>query len=157
MVKRLWKIDGGFYWSLTQMSLTPKYFPSGIYPIEMNSGTHTTWCKMGLFIINKMSKQPKCPSTAEWINYYIKITILLHLCEEIHACAQSLCCIQLFPTPQTVACQASLSSGIFQARILEWVAVSYSRGFSWPQGQTCVFCISCTGSQTLYHRVTWEA
>ena len=38
-----------------------------------------------------------------------KIIILLHLCEEIHACAQSLSCIQLFPTPQAVACQAPLS------------------------------------------------
>ena len=23
--------------------------------------------------------------------------------------------------------------GIFQARILEWVAISYSRGYSWPK------------------------
>ena len=30
-------------------------------------------------------------------------------------------------TPWTVACQAPLSMG-FQARILEWVAISFSRG-----------------------------
>ena len=30
--------------------------------------------------------------------------------------------------------------GISQARILEWVAVSFSRGFSWPRGQTQVSC-----------------
>ena len=29
-------------------------------------------------------------------------------------------------TPWTVACQASLSMGFFQARILEWVAISVS-------------------------------
>ena len=33
-------------------------------------------------------------------------------------------------TPWTVACQASLSMGILQARILEWVAISFSRGSS---------------------------
>ena len=31
-------------------------------------------------------------------------------------------CIQLFVTLWTVVCQAPLSMGIFQAKILEWVA-----------------------------------
>ena len=35
--------------------------------------------------------------------------------------------VQLFATPWTVAHQAPLSMGILQARILEWVAVPYSR------------------------------
>ena len=42
----------------------------------------------------------------------------------------SLSCVQLFATPWTVAYQAlrSLSvHGIFQARVLEWVAISFSR------------------------------
>ena len=43
-----------------------------------------------------------------------------------------------FVTPWTVASQASLSIGIFQARILEWVAVFCRRGSSWPSNQTCV-------------------
>ena len=43
-------------------------------------------------------------------------------------CAQSLSCVQLFVTPWSVAHQAPLSMGIFQARILEWVAMSSSRG-----------------------------
>ena len=32
--------------------------------------------------------------------------------------------------------------GIFQARILEWVAISFSRGSSRPRDQTQVFCIA---------------
>ena len=39
---------------------------------------------------------------------------------------------QLFETPWTVAHQAPLSIGILQARILEWVAVPFSRGSSQP-------------------------
>ena len=37
---------------------------------------------------------------------------------------------------------------IFQARVLEWVAISFSRGFSWPRDWTQVSCIV---SKTLYH------
>ena len=44
--------------------------------------------------------------------------------------------------------------GISQARVLEWVAISYSRGSFWPRHQTS---ISCTGRQILYHWATWEA
>ena len=32
--------------------------------------------------------------------------------------------------------------GILQARILEWVAIPFSRGFSQPKDQTQVFCIA---------------
>ena len=31
--------------------------------------------------------------------------------------------------------------GIFQGRVLEWVAISFSRGSSWPRNQTWVSCI----------------
>ena len=35
--------------------------------------------------------------------------------------------------------------GIFQARILEQAAISFSRGSSPPRNLTPIFCISCTG------------
>ena len=41
-------------------------------------------------------------------------------------------------TPLTVACQAPPSMGFFQARILEWVASSFSKGSSQPRDQTQV-------------------
>jgi len=31
---------------------------------------------------------------------------------------------------------------ILQARILEWVAISYSRGFSWPRDRTGLLAVS---------------
>ena len=43
--------------------------------------------------------------------------------------------------------------GISQARILEWVAISYSRDSSWPRNQTH---ISCVGRRILYHWATKE-
>ena len=43
---------------------------------------------------------------------------------------------------------------IFQARILEWVAISFSGGSSWPRVRTR---ISCIGRWILYHWATREA
>ena len=45
-------------------------------------------------------------------------------------------------TPCTLACQAPLSMGILQARILEWVAISFSRGSSQPRDWTWVSSIA---------------
>ena len=43
--------------------------------------------------------------------------------------------VQPFAAPWTVACQAPLSVGILQARILEWVAMPYSREMQLSQSQ----------------------
>ena len=51
----------------------------------------------------------------------------------------------------------SCAHGIFQARICEWVAISSSRGSSWPREWTCISCITCIGRSILYHWATWEA
>ena len=47
--------------------------------------------------------------------------------------------------------------GISQARILEWVAISSSKGYSRPRDWTRVSCTSCTGRQILYRWATGEA
>ena len=47
--------------------------------------------------------------------------------------------------------------GIFLAGILEWVAISYSKGSSQRGDQTRVSCVSCIGKWILYHYATWEA
>ena len=50
---------------------------------------------------------------------------------------------QLCPTLRPVDCSPPSSSvhGILQARILEWVAISFSRGSSQPRDRTQVSCI----------------
>ena len=70
-------------------------------------------------------------------------------CVYVHA--QWLSGAQFFVNPWTVARQAPPVHGIFQARILEWVAISYSRGSSQPQGLNPASCISWVGLQILYH------
>ena len=40
--------------------------------------------------------------------------------------------------------------GMFQARLLEWVAICSSRGSSQPRDPTHISCISCIGKRILY-------
>ena len=46
---------------------------------------------------------------------------------------------------------------IFQARILEWVAISSSRGSSPLRYRTHVSCVFWIERQILYHCTAWEA
>ena len=46
---------------------------------------------------------------------------------------------------------------IFQASILEWVAISSSRGSSWPRDWTCVCCVSSTADGFFTHWAIEEA
>ena len=71
--------------------------------------------------------------------------------------AQSLSCVWLFATTRVVARQASLSMGFSQARMLEWITISSSRGIFWPRDRTHVSSVPCIGRQILYHWATWEA
>ena len=62
----------------------------------------------------------------------------------------------IFNSCNTLDCNRPGSSvyEIFQARILEWVAVSFSRGSSRARDWTCV---SWTGRWILCYQATWEA
>ena len=50
--------------------------------------------------------------------------------------AKSFSRVQFFATLWTLAHQDPLSMRILQARILEWVAMPFSRGFSRPRNRT---------------------
>ena len=49
--------------------------------------------------------------------------------------------------PLNYSLPGSSVHGIFQARILEWIAISSSKGSSQPRDQTCVSCSSCIGGR----------
>ena len=53
-------------------------------------------------------------------------------------------------TPMDCSPPGSSVHGILQARILEWVAISFSRGSFQPRDQICLY-VSCIGWQILYH------
>ena len=66
--------------------------------------------------------------------------------------AQSLSHLSLCD-PMDCSLPGSSVPGISQARILEWVAISFSRVPSLPRDETC---ISCIGRWILYHCTTWS-
>ena len=71
--------------------------------------------------------------------------------------AQSLICVGLFKTLRTIAHQAPLSMGLSQARILEWVVISFYRWASQARDRIPVSCVPSNGGQILHHFTTWEA
>ena len=56
--------------------------------------------------------------------------------------------------PMGCSLPGSSIHGILQARILEWVAISFSRGSSWPRNRTQVSCI--TGSYKGSPLLEWQ-
>ena len=56
-----------------------------------------------------------------------------------------------FCDPMGCSLPGSSVHGILQARIPEWVAISFFRGSSPPRDRTCVSCIYCIGRWVLYH------
>ena len=63
-------------------------------------------------------------------------------------CAQS--CLTLW-NHMDCSLPGSSVHRIFQARILEWVVISSSRGSSWPRDWIHIFCFSCISRQILDH------
>ena len=59
--------------------------------------------------------------------------------------------------PQRRSPPDSSVCGILQARTLKWVAISSSRGSSWPTDWAPVSCVFCTGRLILYHWAIREA
>ena len=62
--------------------------------------------------------------------------------------------VQLFCDPIDYSLSGPSVNEIFQARLLEWFAIFFSKGSSGPKDWTHSFCI---GRQTLYHWATREA
>ena len=63
---------------------------------------------------------------------------------DLHACCSCAQLLQSFPTlcnSVDFSPPGSSIHGILQARILEWVAIFFSRGYSWPRNQTWVSLI----------------
>ena len=108
------------------------------------------WYKTG----KKQTKKPKAQQTNKKTHSRTKqgektwISNTLCCC-----CLVAKSCPTLF---DPVGCRPPGSSvhGIFQARKLEWVVISFSRGSSQPRDWTCV---SCIGRWMLNHCATREA
>ena len=66
----------------------------------------------------------------------------------LYACVLSR--LWLFCDPVDSSPPDSSVCGISQARVVECVGISSSRGSSWPRDWTCLSCVSCIGRCILY-------
>ena len=73
--------------------------------------------------------------------------------EWVPVCMHAQLCMTLCD-PMGCSPRGSYIRGISQARILEWCAISSSRGSTWPRDQTHISSGCCTGGQILYHWAT---
>ena len=72
-------------------------------------------------------------------------------------CVKSLQSCHTLWDPMDGSLPGSSVNGILQARVLEWVTISSSRGSSWPSDWTLVSYVSCIGRQVFTTSTTREA
>ena len=97
--------------------------------------------------IYKTSKYKKNHFWENICNTYDRISMCV--CPVAQSCL-ALC------DPMDYSPPGSIVHGIFQAGILEWLTIAYSKGSSQPRDWTHVSCISCS-RQILTTSATWEA
>ena len=126
-------------WNALSFPFPLKYFPcENIFIIQDRSALSLKTCSSAFSII-------------AWVPFMFPqfplITSLTALAVQeyvVHTHTQSLSCLTLCD-----AMECSLPSfsvhGTFQARILEWVAISSSSPSSQPRHQTHISCVSCIG------------
>ena len=115
------------------------------------SSTKLLHCRQILYYLSHQGSS----SISISISIYI---IYTHTHTHTHiACVKGLCCaksLQLCPTPcDPMDCSPPCPSvhRILQVRILERVAMPFSREPPQPWDQTCISYVSCTGRLVLYH------
>ena len=122
----LWSINfqQGWRFNRERSVFSTKAAKTTGYPHAKEGGTYlTSYIKTN----SKMEQRPKCM-----------------LAKSLQSCLTLL---------DPMECSQSDSSvhGILQARIMEWVAIPFSRGSSQPRDRTSISYVSCTGWQVLYH------
>ena len=110
------------------------------------------WCHLNC-VVSRGSKGPcLCYSSLIWLLRPVNSFRWQHLCCHFSsaldpvAVVLSLSCVWLFCHPMECSPPGSSAHAIFQARILEWVAMSFSRQPFWPRDWTQV---SSIGRQSL--------
>ena len=139
--------------------------PSALSTSPQEPLSFKTWTIAFTYSYKHLWNEKKCEdrssnfnSVSHWPRGLSSLILLFFsakgMCFYIVTCLAMLSHVWLFVIPRTVIRQAPLSMGLLQAGILEWVAISFSRGHSQPRDQTH---ISCTDRWILYHWASWEA
>ena len=117
----------------------------------LSFSTHFSICPLWLISFFSPKAEPHFWLFLHWTVNSLWTGLWTLYGQDCAACSVTQLCLTLWDPRD---CSPPDSSVHSQARILEWVAISSSKGLSRPRGQTHVYCI---GRQILYHWPTWEA
>ena len=141
----------GFCWSLlvtvniSVSSLRPVYLLIQYHQENNRSMLNRTgWSKSEA----RLRKRSECLSCEKWQRSNAFSDPQLYV---LCVCAKSLQLCLTLRDPIDYSSPSSSIYEILQARILEWVAISFSRGSSPPRDQTQISYISSPGRWFLYH------
>ena len=126
-----------FFLCLTLVWLALEFFPVPIQGPSLDSLSPGIWLRPGTW------PSACAPFSCNLFTKYINKSTS---CVCVHA-QSSL----TLGNPMDCSPPGSYVHGIFQARILEWVAIFFSGGSFLSRDQTCSSCDSCIGRWILYH------
>ena len=86
-----------------------------------------------------------------WVEVPVLFSIFSLVTYFMCVCLQLLSHVWIFFDHMDCSSPGSSVHGILQARILEWIDISSSRGSSWLRDWTWGSCVSCIGRQILYN------
>ena len=120
--------------------MTPSWFQSAphIYPLW---GYLTPWdglwaesCSRLCFLLgsSQLTRGETC------ISFSLEVQLVCILPPPVRSEVKLLSCVTTLCNPMDCSLPGSSIHGIFQARVLEWVAISFSRGSSRPRDRTQV-------------------
>ena len=145
--------------------VNPSLVPSGflLSILLLPTKDHFSIIRVHPFFLSKSQQMMEkyVPDALEWklksiFLYHPSYTFWLYWCA-ISVSLRTQSCLPLWD-PMDCNPQVPLSMGFFfQARILEWVAISSSSRSSQLRDQIRVSCIFCMEGWILYHWATWEA
>ena len=85
------------------------------------------------------------------LDWRLTSPLCLHMVFPLHVCVYARSVMTASLLPHGLYLPGSSVHGIFMARILEWIAVTYSRGSSWPRDETHNSGLSHIDKRGLYH------
>ena len=134
-----------------ELTLNSRWFDFKIiiYICEILSINQVTFTGTRLRVIHIFGGNTIQPGTR---CYYSWVCVCVCVCA--HSIDQS--CLTLC-NPMDCSLSGSSVQGSFQARILELVTISSSRGSFQSRDRICISCVSCISRQMFYHWVTWES
>ena len=132
---------------------TPVFLPGKLHGQRSLVGYNPWGCKESDMTVIKQTKQ-----NIQYVNYICHILYKYIICNVKAGVKQQymlLCCVvsvvshvQPFCDPMDCSPSGFSVHGISYGKILEWVAISFSKGNSQPRDQTS---LSCIGRQILYY------